>query len=104
MTAAKPVATFLDAQENHRLHPDSFAVPEAEALASLAVGDLIKVCPSHERFWCEIEAIDHDDDAITARIVNNLICTDKHGLRYGDLIHCQRRHVYMLQKSSPAPE
>jgi hypothetical protein len=99
VTAPLHESPFVDAQEMHRLHPDTFDAPSEEDLAALATGDTVKVCPDYERFWAVIEAIDHDDDVITARIANRLMCSAKHGFHDGDVIHFQRRHVYLIHKA-----
>lgn len=86
---------FVNAQEMHRAHPDTFWAPSADDLSQIKVGDIVKVCANQcERFWTIVTGI--DGDMITAIVNNDLIYTNKHGLRCDDKIQFHRDCVYQV--------
>lgn len=87
-------AEFVDAQEMHRTYPDTFYAPSAEELAAIKVGDSVKVCAWDERFWVEVTGV--FTHTIRGRVDNDLICTESHGLMFGDLISFHRNNVYNI--------
>lgn len=93
----KAAFPFVDAQETHRLHPDTFGAPTATALAALEVGDAVELCPAYERVWVVIDEIDEDEAA--GHVEDRpLMCSAKHGLHPGERVHFQRRHVHLIRK------
>lgn len=87
---------FVDAQEMHRLHPDTFEAPSLAELHAIAPGTAVKVCAQYERFWVLVETVDHDDDTIAGHIDNDLLCTAKHGFSNGNRVVFRRCHVYQI--------
>lgn len=83
---------FIDAQEQHRLFPDTFEVPPKDALDALKPRDLVKVCHNYERFWVKIVKVDGDE--VTGTVDNNLWRPQP--FNYGDEIHFEKRHIYSL--------
>lgn len=82
---------FIDAQEKHRQHPDTFWVPSAEDLLGIEPGWLVKVAIGGEKFWVEIVKV--QEASLVGRVDNNLISTDVHGLVYGEEVRLESRHV-----------
>lgn len=80
------MTTFLNAQKQHRKHPFTFWVPSMQELAKLEKGMHIKVATGQERFWIELTKIDTLKNKLTGFIDNDLVCTQDHGLEYGELI------------------
>lgn len=87
-----PHPTFEDAQALALAHPSTFEAPSPEVLAGLQVGHFVKVCVGRERFWVKLTAL--DGDRLTGHVDNDLVRTDQHGLRCGDVVQFERRHVY----------
>jgi len=86
---------FVDAQEMARLYPETFDAPWLSELEKLKPSDWVKVCINNdERFWCRVDTI--DGDRIFGIIDNNLICTDSHGLKYGDTISFNKNNIYAI--------
>jgi molybdopterin converting factor small subunit len=84
---------FVDAQEMNRQHPDTFDVPTAEELKALRPGMYVKVCACNERFWVLVTG--RDETGIVGIVNNDLVSTD-HGLKDGDVVHFQERHIYSI--------
>jgi hypothetical protein len=63
---------WLDAQQMHHEHPDSFDVPTTEELRALKAGDFIKIADRKqtERFWLRVQSV--DVDAIVGTVANDL--------------------------------
>lgn len=75
---------FVSASEMHELHPETFQIPSKAELSQVKVGSIVKVSVGGERFWNEV--IDVTGDILTAKVDNDLVCTDEHGLNCGDVI------------------
>lgn len=84
---------FVDAQEMHRNHPNTFDVPNNNRLGQLKKGSYVKVSIGNERFWAQITEI-KDLNHITAIVDNDLVNTDIHGIKYKDTIQVERCHVF----------
>lgn len=85
-----------NAQELAKQFPKTFEVPEWAELHNLAVGDFAKICCGQERFWVVIDRITpHDYEGI---INNDLVYTDDHQLKDGDLVSFQATNVYSILK------
>lgn len=83
----------------HKLHPSTFEVPSSFELSLIKPGDFVKICVNEvERFWLHVTERTGDD--ITGRVDNDLIYTDKHGIKYNDILKVKTHHVYsvMLNK------
>ena len=85
---------FTNAQEMHRLHPETFDAPSEADLAAIALGDSVKVATGGERFW--VTVTDAGEAELTGTVVNDLVCTAEHGLRYRDVIRFPRECVYTV--------
>ena len=88
------MAEFVDAQAMSQKHPETFQAPLMEELDAITEGMHVKVCASDERFWCFVEKI--NADRITAIVDNELLGTEAHGLKYGDTVEFDKRHVYQI--------
>ena len=88
--------TFTDAQLMAVRHPDTFEAPTLEELSRIAVGDYVKICAmDRERFWVQVTGI--EGELLTGEVNNQLLMTDFHGLRCGDTVVFERRHVYQVE-------
>ena len=85
---------FVDAQEMHREHPTTFEVPTEEELSSLKYGDFVKICNIDERFWIQIESVNHETEDIVGRIDNDLIDDSNYDL--GDIVAIKKLHIYQI--------
>jgi hypothetical protein len=96
MTSRSDAIELIDAQEQHRLHPETFEVPSADALDALRAGDHVKAIfgapPGSqlgaERMWIFITAV--DGDVIRGRLDSDPLFVR---LRYGEELQLERRHV-----------
>ena len=90
----KQPAFFVDAQKMHKKYPKTFAIPAKKELAKLKIGDLVKVATSGERFWTKITKI--NGGKIFAKVDNQLINTDSHGLELFDLINFEKKNIHSI--------
>jgi len=89
----KPKQGFVDAQRMAKKHPGTFEVPTDERLKALKPGDFVKVnAKPGERFWVKLDTV--KGATLTGVIDNDLVYTDKHGLKMGDRVKFQRRNAY----------
>lgn len=88
---------FLDAQERHKRHPETFEVPDHADLYSIKKGDFVKVCIGNERFWTVITRISKGG-IITATVDNDLVLP--HFFKYKDEIMFNRDNILNIIKSS----
>jgi len=89
----KPKQGFVDAQRMAKKHPGTFEVPTDERLKALKPGDFVKVnAKPGERFWVKLDTV--KGATLTGVIDNELVYTDKHGLKMGDRVKFQRRNAY----------
>jgi len=95
-----PTAPFSDAQDMQRQYPETFEAPTMDELYALRPGMSVKVCAAGERFWVTITGI--VGDLIGGKVDNDLIGTPAHGMRYGDAITFERRHVYQIYQEETA--
>jgi hypothetical protein len=89
----EPLVPFVDAQEMHRLHPDTFEVPTLEELRGVKPGDHVKVSTGDERFWVLVTRV---IGGIIEGTVDNDLFMMAHGLRLGDTIRFRIENVYTL--------
>lgn len=94
MEIVKQKVEFTDAQEKYRKHPETFDAPTEKELDKVEVGGIVKVCLDHERFWTIVKEV--EGNRIKAEVNNDLLFTDKHGLRCGDIISFEKRHIYSI--------
>lgn len=83
---------WVDAQEKHRQHPDTFDVPSEEELAKIDVGFTVKVCNGQERFWTEV--VELLEDGLLVRVDNNLV--NDRGYNFGDILRIEKKHIYEI--------
>ena len=83
---------WVDAQEKHRQHPDTFDVPSEEELAKIDVGFTVKVCNGQERFWTEV--VELLEDGLMVRVDNNLV--HDRGYNFGDILRIEKKHIYEI--------
>lgn len=104
--------SLINAKERHTLHPETFEVPDEDALMSLKPNKSIKIgvefdnvhpeiqgkfegtIVTGERFWVTIT--DVVDNLIIATIDNHLVHTDKHGLKYQDVLVFSKDYVLTI--------
>lgn len=84
---------FIDAQEKHRQHPDTFEILCEEELKRIKPGDGVKVCDGKERFWTVVKTSDPEGTRdITAQIDTILLRGQEYN--FGDVVKFNLRHVY----------
>ena len=88
--------TLADGDERHRLAPETFRVPSDEAKAAVRAGDLVKLIfePSTgiaERMWVTVTT---GGDQLVGTL--NSDPAELHGLRAGDTVPFERRHVIAI--------
>lgn len=79
----------------HKDFPETFKVPSQASLDKLTKDDLVKIAVDSERFWVRIETI--EGDKVTAKIYNDLILTQYHGLKQNDRIEFEKKHIYAIE-------
>ena len=87
---------FVDAQAKAREHPSTFWRVSEDVIDHAKAGDLAKICTGQERFWVIVTSI--AGDVFSGQIDNHLYRTNQHGLKHGDFVSFERRHVYDLDK------
>lgn len=97
----KPTKTpdFVDAQDMAVQYPTTFWAPTlAELQAAIKPGCVIKVAAADERFWVKVTEVGLDkasgDPVFIGKVDNDLISTDGHGLKLGDVVRVSWRHIY----------
>jgi hypothetical protein len=94
---------FRNAQELHRLYPETFEVPTAKQLVGIEAGSYVKVSvefPENvegmdgERFW--VEVLEREGNRLRGRVGNELVATADHGLNLGDQIAFSIENVYEI--------
>jgi len=77
---------------------DTFKVPDDMDIRCLKPGDFIKVCAKGERFWCRIMRVQLKPVRVFLSEVNNdLVCTELHGLKCGDLMYVHPYNIYEIE-------
>lgn len=90
------IPSLHNAQLMKELHPTTFFAPSQEDLADITVGSIIKVATVHgsERFWVKVTEV--VDGVITGIVDNDLLFTEQHGYKDGDLISFHTCNVYNI--------
>lgn len=83
---------FVNAQQMHQDHPDTFEVPSDKELAGVKEGSIVKVCHNDERFWTVVKAV--DGEKVTAEVNNCLIGDQPFDL--GDEIEFKKENIYCI--------
>lgn len=85
---------FVDAQEMHLKHIETFEVPDAIELENLVPGVYVKICHNNERFWICLTNI--NKSLLSGKVDNTLI--SEHPFKYDDIIEFEKRHVFAVLK------
>lgn len=85
---------IIDFQHLHEELPQTFPVPSKDELDKIITGDLVKICVDNERFHVRVETI--QDEKITGHIYSDLVLTQYHGLKAGDLIEFEKKNIYKI--------
>jgi uncharacterized protein YegJ (DUF2314 family) len=98
MFRRRSVWTLADGVERHLLAPDTFRIPSEDARAAVQVGDLVKLVfePSTgiaERMWVTVTT---GGDQLVGTL--NSDPAELHGLRAGDAVPFERRHVIAIAR------
>ena len=107
LVGVRPTPNLIDCAQQHRVHGATFAVPSVEALNRIAVDALVKVGVTFEaapedqitgeRFWVKV-AVMEPGAGIVGIIDNDLEYPHRHGLRCGQKIFFETRHVLELEE------
>jgi hypothetical protein len=99
---------LVDCQERHAADPERFEVPSPERLAEIWIGYTVKVIAGGERFWLvvtkvypalvDLNSTGSLRDKFAGTVANDLVNTNIHGLKRGDLVEFERRHVAGVEK------
>lgn len=89
------MAFFNDAQQLQMMYPATFEAPSSDELAALRVGALVKICADDvERFWVIVTEV--EGDRLQGTVDNDLLHSDVHHLKSGDVVSFQLRHIYQI--------
>lgn len=99
MSKLKFNTIFVDAQEMALLHPNTFIAPSKKELKKIKKNSIVKVCVNKERFWVIVHSIKRN--TIIGEVNNDLIFSDQHGLKIGDIIKFEKRNVYDIFTEEP---
>ena len=82
---------LVDGIEQNKLHPETFWIPSEADIKKIKIGDIVKVACSGERFWTQVEEMDGEN--FVAKIDNDLVKSDEHGLYFDDLISFKAKNI-----------
>ena len=99
---------LVDAQRRAAQYPDTFELPRRGVLDRLKPGAFVKVCAEFpqlangcngERFWARITQLEIllGKTSFVGVIDNDLVQTAHHGLRFGDTIRFETRHIFAVE-------
>ena len=94
---------FTNAVEYSERYPNFEVLPHSER-TSLQAGDVAKICVrfegdskySGERFWVLIGT--SNEGVYAGTVDNELVHTDRHGLKNGDAVTFDYRHIYDFER------
>jgi hypothetical protein len=76
-----------------------FWAPPADAIGTIGVGTLAKICNGEERFWVRVAAIEKPTSDplgfVFTATVDNVLISDR-GYAYGDYVRFEGRHIYAI--------
>jgi hypothetical protein len=87
---------FVNAEEMHKKHPDTFGIPESRF--GLQPGDFAKVCCNGERFWAKI--LNVDDGIYSASVANPLLAPKNRRLKFGSIIAIAPCNIYQAMRNN----
>ena len=82
---------FVNSTENAKKYPDTWHDPSPDRKARLGKGDTVKIGVPGEKFWAEI--VEKTEAGFRVRVDNDLIMTDRHGLKYNDVVEITAENV-----------
>ncbi len=104
----KPGIIIVDAQERNRQNPVTYPIPTDEQKHSIQKDDLVKIAVEGfhvhltdktaidgERFWVSVEKI--RSERLRGTVANDLHFTQQHGLRSGDNVSFEFRHIIDIE-------
>lgn len=92
---------LANARKMAALHPYTFNVPSDKEIKELRVGFFAKVCAGEERFWVAITNVNAAlfeggaPNSFEGTVANDLVLRS-HGLKFGDLIFFESKHIYSI--------
>jgi len=90
---------FVDVEAKAQKH-DTFCRVSDNVIDQIRAGDLAKICTGGERFWVIVTSI--DADLLHGQASNHLHRTEQHGLKHGDFVSFERRHILDVDKQRVA--
>ena len=103
---------LIDGFERSNRDPETFDFPGFDAVSKVRPGDFVKIGVEFspdpdtgrdgERFWVRIVRAFEPETAtcFIGKIDNDLHCSSRHGLRYGDEIGFEPNHVLAIAAES----
>ena len=85
---------FIDGVERNEECPDTFHIPSTSEKLRIATEDYVKVATGGERFWVSVKSI--DGEQLKGEVNNHLVCSDEHGLEFGDVIELKMKNVLSI--------
>jgi hypothetical protein len=91
---------LVDVERRHREYPESFEIPSEAERKAIQRGDKVKlVFRDRERMWLFVEVVAAWDDLFhVGRLSNQPVDPGLGGLRRGDFIEFQARHIAAIEK------
>lgn len=89
-------ATLIDGMARNAACPKTFRIPRPEEVAAVSPGHYVKIGVEYvgggERFWLRVTKV--DGKTITGIVEQaDMVYTRRHGVRHGDRLTCEPRHV-----------
>jgi hypothetical protein len=86
-------ATLANAVQNSELY-ETFDIPSHVLRANIHVGGHAQICVGGERFWVIVTR--NIAGRYEGVVDNDLVCTFEHGLKLGDVVRFEARHVFQV--------
>lgn len=83
---------LIDARKMAKEHPRTFELPSKRAIKDLGPRDFAKVSSGGERFWVRVNK--RDGSKFQGTVDNDVVMTKDHGLRLGDRVAFESKHLY----------
>lgn len=85
---------LIDAQKMRKMHPATFKAPSPRELDTVHPGSVVKICAGNERFW--VIVTDVQGFRLQGTVDNDLVHSNVHQLKYGDVVSFELRHIYQI--------
>ena len=90
--------TLQDCFEMHRLHPDTFDIPDDRTVAMVARGLFVKLifmAPGYtaERMWVKVGKYDHKTHKGSGTLSNQPACGLQELIKFGAKVSFERKHM-----------